>query len=356
MDVDVLVGVDNYWSIVTGHVVRAPDPRSPVAMHTLIGWVLSGVSVYPKEKTHSMVTVNLNTVTEVRFEESLKQFWEVQESPAPVDDVMVQFKADVEFNGNKYVVKLPFKQDDEILPDNYRLSVCRLNALCKRLEKDPETRQSYDNLFKEYERDCIIEKVPQGDYGTPGKVHNLPHRPIVRQDRQTTKVRPVFDASAKEANAPCLNDHLHTGPNLLSMIYDVLLRFTLHKVVVMSDIKQAFLNVEVHPDHVDFLRFLWRENGDSEVITTYRFLVVVFGQTPSPFLLLATIQYHCEKMVTEGRIDEEFVKKFLKSLYMDDNINGAETVGDAFEIYKKSKWLMGSAGFCFENGVRTAKN
>ena len=72
------------------------------------------------------------------------------------------------------------------------------------------------------------------------------------------------------------------------MIFDVLLRFQLHKIVVMSDIKQAFLNVEIHPDHRDYLRFLWRENGSSDVVTTYRFLVVVFGLTPSPFLLLAT--------------------------------------------------------------------
>ena len=168
-------------------------------------------------------------------------------------------------------------------------------------------------------------------------------------------MRPVFDASAKETGTSSLNEKLHTGPNLLSVIYDILLRFSLHKVVVMSDIKQAFHNVVVHPDHVDFLRFLWRENGVSDVITTYRFLVVVFGLTPSPFLLLATIQYHCEKMIGEGRIDEEFVRKFLKSLYMDDNISGAESVDDAFEIYEKSKSLMASAGFTLRKWSSNSK-
>ena len=113
----------------------------------------------------------------------------------------------------------------------------------------------------------------------------------------------------------------------------------------MSDIKQAFLNVEVHADHVDFLRFLWRKNGCGDILITYRFLVVVFGLTPSPFLLIATIRYHCEKMVQDGKIDEDFVNKFLKTLYMDDSINGGETVEEAFDLYKKSKWIMGTAGF-----------
>ena len=76
-----------------------------------------------------------------------------------------------------------------------------------------------------------------------------------------------------------------------------------------------------------------------------RFLVVVFGLTPSPFLLLATIRHHCEKLVEEGQIDQKFVDKFLKTLYMDDSINGGETVDDAMVTYEKSKFLMESAGF-----------
>ena len=113
----------------------------------------------------------------------------------------------------------------------------------------------------------------------------------------------------------------------------------------MSDIKQAYLNVEIHPDHRDFLRFLWFENAYNDIIATFRFLVVVFGLCPSPFLLLATIRNHCEKMVEEGKIDQEFVDKFLKTLYMDDSVNGGETIDDAIDAYKKSKFLMESAGF-----------
>ena len=55
------------------------------------------------------------------------------------------------------------------------------------------------------------------DVGIPGRTHYLMHRPIVKEDRETTKIRPIFNASAS-GSGPSLNDCLHTGPNLLSMI------------------------------------------------------------------------------------------------------------------------------------------
>ena len=93
-------------------------------------------------------------------------------------------------------------------------------------------------MFDSYLEDRIIVEVPPEDIGEPGQVCYLAHRPIVREDREAMKIRPVFDGSARAtAESPSLNDVLHTGPNLLSLIYDVLIRFILRKIVVMADIK-----------------------------------------------------------------------------------------------------------------------
>ena len=356
MEVDILVGGDFYWSFMTGRIIKGPEPQSPSALETTIGWVLSGPNKFsPRADSHSLVTVSLNTA--VSFDEDIKKFWEIEESPSSVDEVMEKFKSEVSFNGKRYVVKLPFKSEHDFLPDNRRMCERRLNNLCKQFEKKPEQFKLYDQIFVDYQKEGIIEEVPPEEVGEAGKVCYLSHRPIVREDRETTKIRPVFDASAKaSAESPSLNDILHSGPNLLALIYDVLLRFTLRKIVVMSDIKQAFLNVEIHPDHIDYLRFLWRKDGSTDTITVFRFLVVLFGLTPSPFLLLATIQHHCQLMVDDGKMDQEFVSRFLKTLYMDDNINGGEDVDDAFLCYKKSKYLMETAGFLLRKWCSNDKN
>ena len=77
-----------------------------------------------------------------------------------------------------------------------------------------------------------------------GEVHYLPHRPVVSEDKQTTKVRSVFDASCK-VNGPSLNECLYSGPNLIAKIFDILMRFRLNKIGILADIRQAFLNIAI---------------------------------------------------------------------------------------------------------------
>ena len=74
-------------------------------------------------------------------------------------------------------------------------------------------------------------------------MHYLPHRSVVREDHDTTKLRITFDASAKIKNELSLNDILHSGPCLLPYLYDILLRFQTGKVGLVGDIKQAIWQV-----------------------------------------------------------------------------------------------------------------
>ena len=88
-------------------------------------------------------------------------------------------------------------------------------------------------------------------------VYHLPHRAVVRDERETTKVRLVFDASAKYKRFPSLNELLDPGPCLLPHLFDILFRFRLGKIVLITDIKQVFLQIQIDTEHQDFLRFLW---------------------------------------------------------------------------------------------------
>ena len=73
-------------------------------------------------------------------------------------------------------------------------------------------------------------------------------RAVLREDKQTTKVRVVFDGSAKE-DGPSINESLYTGPCLLPCIFNILLRFRLYKIGLISDIQQAFLNIGICDEH-----------------------------------------------------------------------------------------------------------
>ena len=62
----------------------------------------------------------------------------------------------------------------------------------------------YNNVFKDYLENGIIEEVPKEEIvKDTGSVHYLPHRPIVKEDKQTIKIRTVFDASCNTVIIMC---------------------------------------------------------------------------------------------------------------------------------------------------------
>ena len=338
-----LIGLDYYYSIVTGKTVRGP-PKCPVAIESILGWIICGpTDIKSAEKTtrvNFISTSSDNTEHDDVLRNELKHFWEVESCGFNKEnDVYDSFMNDIKFDGDRYITKLPFKPHADILPDNYRHSMQRLNSLKKKLDKNKELKESYHEIINSYEKSGIIEKVDSP--GEPGKVHYLPHRSVLREDKQTTKVRVVFDGSAKE-DGPSINESLYTGPCLLPCIFNILLRFRLYKIGLISDIQQAFLNIGICDEHKDYLRFLWCSKDDDETLIIYRFLRVVFGINSSPFLLNGTIIHHLKKYLHSSK---ELSETFLRDLYVDDSTTGVNTVQEGVKFFELAKSCMKEAGF-----------
>jgi len=81
-----------------------------------------------------------------------------------------------------------------------------------------------------------------------GKVHYISHHEVIRVDKEATKLRVVYDASARAGrNSPRPDGCLYAGPSLSPFIYDVLLRVPINKKAITGDVEKAFLNVSVDP-------------------------------------------------------------------------------------------------------------
>ena len=142
---------------------------------------------------------------------------------------------------------------------------------------------------------------------------------------------------------PSLNDCMHAGPSLLPNLMDILLRFRLNRVGLISDIEKAFLNISINPEQINFLRFLWVDNVESAEPKTeiYRFTRVMFGAICSPYLLNAAIRHHLEKYREENG---EFVNNVIKSLYCDDFVSSYASEEEAFNQYSSLKNCFRDAG------------
>lgn len=348
LEVDILVGSDYYWDLVTGGVSRGSS--GPTAIHTKLGWVLSGPTC---SKEPGRCSVNLVTTHVLRvdaqhndsksLDEALRSFWDLESLGIhePEKTMYDEFANTIAFQDGRYMVSLPWKEFHGSLPDNYQLSHSRLQGLLRRLKPTPSILQEYDDIIRDQLDKGIVEPVTEIN-PTLSRLHYLPHHAVIRTDKATTKLRIVYDASAK-SSGPSLNDCLHTGPKFNQLILDILVRFRSFKVALTGDIEKAFLMISVAEHDRDVLRFLWVDDlaKDPPDIRILRFTRVVFGVSSSPFLLNATIRYHLEQYLDSH---PDLIRCLLQSTYVDDVIAGAASEDEAFDLYTQAKEILQRGG------------
>ena len=97
-----------------------------------------------------VVKEDLNT-NDVSLKKELSKFWDydtlgIKERE---EEFYEDYLTKVRFNGSRYEVCLPFKEDHPLIPDNYLLARNRLISSLKRLKSKPELLQQYDTTIKE---------------------------------------------------------------------------------------------------------------------------------------------------------------------------------------------------------------
>ncbi|MCG8626064.1 MAG: hypothetical protein MJE68_29215, partial [Proteobacteria bacterium] len=333
LNIDLLVGSDHYWDLTTGQVRWGS--RGPMAIETRLGWILSG-PVDPQVTNTVLSVCSTHTLTvevcatDAALHDQLKKFWELESLGVANNETSVydKFVQKITFDGSRYEVCLPWNPNHSPLPDHFELCQKWLSSLLRRLRQNPTLLSDYDSVIKEQLRRGMIEEVKESHSELHDRIHYLPHHGVVRQDKPTTKLRVVYDVSAR-SNGPSLNDCLYAGPSFSQSIFDILVRFRLYKVAVTGDIEKAFLMVSENAEDRDALRFLWISEVDTPdpKVVVYRFTRVAFGVSSSPFLLNATLKHHIE---TYQDSDPEFARKFLSSVYVDDVSLGAENEESAY--------------------------
>ena len=99
--------------------------------------------------------------------------------------------------------------------------------------------------MQELLQEGIIEEVPPKSIGEV--LQYVPHHPVIRKEAESTKLRIVYDCSAKgNCDLPSLNDCLETGPSLQHLLFDILLRHRMRYYCITGDIKRAFLQIWIN--------------------------------------------------------------------------------------------------------------
>ena len=110
-------------------------------------------------------------------------------------------------------MELPRKENHPAISSDYELCLSHLKCLQQKMLKEPEVIHEYNQIIEEQVNKGIVKKVAtEENKGNENeRVHYLSHHDVTRRDRETTKLRVVYDGSAKPTGrCHTLNDCLET--------------------------------------------------------------------------------------------------------------------------------------------------
>ena len=132
-----------------------------------------------------------------------------------------------------YETGLPWQGDHQVLPNNKEGSLKRLVALNKKLERQLLTSE-YAAIIEEQKETGVVKTAEESRAGT--REFYIPHKTVVCATAESTKVRIVYDTSARAFDgSPSLNDCLHTGPPLQNKLWNVMVRGRFNPIALSSD-------------------------------------------------------------------------------------------------------------------------
>ena len=205
--------------------------------------------------------------------------------------------------------------------------------------------EAYDSIIQEQRANEIIEKVKVEEVNDTvnERVFYLPHRPVIKESAETTKIRIVCDASAKTCQtSTSLNECLETVPPLQNRLWDILIRSRFRPILLCGDREKAFLQIRIRDSQLDALRFHWVSNLDLNRIEVNRFTRLDFGLTQSPFILKGMLKEHFNNYKP---VYLEVTENIRNDIYVDDLVSGRNILSEVEVIKQKSIELFAKGGF-----------
>ncbi|XP_055623330.1 uncharacterized protein LOC129766759 [Toxorhynchites rutilus septentrionalis] len=288
--VDMIIGAAHFYSFLRKGKFRIANL---LFIETVFGWIASGKIESNREHSKQAIAT-CHVATVVPIDELLQRFWQLEDVSASNYSVDEQNCENFYQNtvsrdpSGRYIVRMPKHPDfNKMIGESKAIAMRRLSWLDKRLQKNEELKIQYHAFMSEYISLGHMVPVPDDDEANSIRCY-LPHHPVINQSSSTTKVRVVFDGSAKTSSGHSLNDALIVGPVVQDNILDIHLRFRMFMIALVADAEKMYRQVLMHPDDRSLQRILWPP-GSNGFVQTYELCTVTYGLAPSSFLATRTL-------------------------------------------------------------------
>lgn len=315
--IDVLLGAGVWAAIALGDIIRDSSSHWPVvAQNTSIGWVICGnIDGLFSRRPH---VFNLREAD--RLDTLLQRFWESESVPS-TNHTRSDYEQFVEDNfvrsytrgaDGRYTVTIPIQPNAPSLGSSHGTALKRFYALEKRVMKDPQLMNEYNEFMMDYLRTGHMVRVTSPPHSI-AESYYIPYHIINKK-----KLRVVFDASCATSIGVSFNDTQLPGEKLQCDLGEIILRFRLHRFAITADIIKMFRQIAIDKSQWDYQRILWRPSVDQSV-AEYWLTTVTWGMTSAG--------YNAVRALRQCALDE--AKRYpvasvatLNDFYIDDFLSG----------------------------------
>ncbi|XP_055612169.1 uncharacterized protein LOC129758643 [Uranotaenia lowii] len=347
----IIIGIEHVH-LLTQLKIREGRQGEPVAVKTRIGWCVFGKQLSFLDEAQQLHVHCDEYMDNMSLHQQMSKFYGIEEAStiaAPQSDsdklaVEILNKTTLRLQ-DRFETGLPWKFKYPDFPESFEMAKRRMVSLERRLQKNPQLafavqQQVSSYLEKNYAHIATKEELAKTN---PRRVWYLPLG-VVQNPKKPGKVRLIWDAAARVNNIS-FNDMLLTGPDLLTSLPCILLRFRQRNIAVCGDIKEMFHQIRIRAQDSQSQRFLYRANPKDQP-QVYVMDVVTFGATCSPFIS----QFIKNKNARDHAVDyPEAAEAIIKNHYMDDYLQSLDTVEEAVTRVLDVKYVHARGGFEIRN-------
>ncbi|XP_036347074.1 uncharacterized protein LOC118756415 [Rhagoletis pomonella] len=317
----------------------------PCLHNSKLGWIVGGNFEMPSNSRPSICNVTLSSNLS-NIDSVLQRFWEIEDFTEKSFTLSEEerlceqhFVQNVQVNGDGRVqVRLPFKVSPTILGNSFYNARRRFLALERRLTHNKLLRDMYSDFIQEYIALGHMSAIQNFDFNSSHYV--IPHHCILRPQSTTTKLRVVFDASARTTSDRSLNDILMVGATIQPELINTLLSFRLHPYVLTADVSKMYRQFLVDEQDQRFQLILWR-NETNEPLQLFQLKTVTYGLASAPFLAIRSM-FHIAAVNQDAY--PLAASAIRESFYVDDLLTGAESIDNLQKLKEELVEVLLSHG------------
>jgi len=347
--IDLILGSEIFWKLLCVGQIQL-GRSGPIFQKTRLGWIISGTTNPVLKPGH---VVQCHSAQQTTLHDQLEKFWRLEEMQPKVHLTAEEQKCEEHFHkthsrekDGRFVVLLPLRDNYVQLGESYDMAKRRLLSLERKLFRQPELKRQYDAFIQEYIDLKHMKRISNfADNNQKSETcditYYLPHHAVLKPDSNTTRLRVVFDASAKTSCGLSLNDVQMVGPTIQQDLFNIIMRFRQYTYAISADISKMYRQIKVKQEQCKLQRILWRFVPGEE-IQTYELQIITYGEACSSFLAIRSLHQTARDLQQRYPKAAEII---MRDFYVDDLLTGSDDIGDLLRLKEDITTVLQSAKF-----------